>query len=163
MKLVSRSPEQTQALGRLLGKLAEPGDVYLLRGNLGAGKTCLTQGIAWGLEVKEYAMSPSFIIMREYHGRLPVYHMDFYRLENVQEIAALGMDEYLYGRGVSIIEWPDRALDELPPERLVIRIEHGTDDTRFFTFTSTGERYGCLLAALKGEIEAGQGGPWNFQ
>src|SRR4030043_1317588 len=87
LKLVARSPEQTQHLGKLLGELAQSGDVFLLTGNLGSGKTCLTQGIAWGLGVKEYAFSPSFVIMREYHGRFTIYHIDFYRLDRLEEIA----------------------------------------------------------------------------
>jgi tRNA threonylcarbamoyladenosine biosynthesis protein TsaE len=69
-----------------------PGDIYLLVGNLGAGKTCLTQGIAWGLDIHEYTLSPTFVIMRELHGRLPLYHIDFYRLDNINEISDLGLD-----------------------------------------------------------------------
>ncbi len=163
LNLVTHAPEQTQALGRIIGQNARPGDVYLLMGKLGAGKTCLTQGIAWGLGVKEYAMSPSFIIMREYHGRLPVYHMDFYRLDNVNEVVALGMDEYFYGQGVSIVEWPERALDELPVERLNISIEHGTQDTRRFRLDASGVRAGLLIDAIRTGINPGQGGSWNFQ
>jgi tRNA threonylcarbamoyladenosine biosynthesis protein TsaE len=161
--LVSNSPEQTQALGRMLGQRAEPGDVYLLLGNLGAGKTCLTQGIAWGLDVKEYAMSPSFVIMREYHGRLPVYHMDFYRLENVPEIIALGMDEYFYGRGVSVVEWPDKALDELPVDRLVVSIDHGPLNTRYIRIDASGSRYHLLLSSLENQLKSGIGVEWNLQ
>ena len=87
MRITSRSPEETQSIGRELGKLAQPSDVILLVGNLGAGKTCLTQGIAWGLDVSGYARSPSFVLMNEYKGRLPMYHIDLYRLDNIAEIA----------------------------------------------------------------------------
>ena len=80
LELISRSPEQTRQLGRRLGEIASPGDVALLVGSLGAGKTCLTQGIAWGLGVMDYTASPSFVLMREYKGRLPLYHVDLYRL-----------------------------------------------------------------------------------
>src|SRR4030042_912303 len=116
MKLLSHSPEQTQKLGFRLGELAVPGDVFLLVGELGAGKTCLTQGIAWGLGIQEYALSPSFVIIRELHGRLPLYHIDLYRLDRIEEGIDLGLDDYLYGRGVCVIEWADRALGILPEE-----------------------------------------------
>ena len=117
LELATRIPEQTQALGTRLGKIARPGDVILLVGKLGAGKTCLTQGIAWGLGIDEYAASPSFVLVRELHGRLPLYHVDFYRLENLEEIAELGLDEYFYGQGVSVVEWADKAMELLPPEK----------------------------------------------
>ena len=124
LKLVSRSPEQTQHLGKRLGELAQSGDVFLLTGNLGSGKTCLTQGIAWGLGVKEYAFSPSFVIIREYHGRLTLYHIDFYRLDRLEEIADLGLDEYLYGKGVCVIEWADKGIAVLPDEHLLINLSY---------------------------------------
>lgn len=114
LELTSQSPEQTQKLGRRLGELALPGDVFLLTGKLGTGKTCLTQGIAWGLGIKEYALSPSFVIMRELYGRLPLYHIDLYRLDNIDESLDLGLDDYLYGKGVCVVEWADRALSILP-------------------------------------------------
>ena len=86
LKLRSRSPRQTQLLGRQIGKLAQRGDILLFTGNLGTGKTCLIQGIAYGLGIKEHPFSPSFVIVREYHGRLHLYHIDFYRLDHVEEI-----------------------------------------------------------------------------
>ena len=88
LKLISHGPEQTQLLGSYLGELAQKADIFLLTGELGTGKTCLVQGIARGLDIKEYAFSPSFVILREYHGRLPLYHIDFYRLEHIEEIVA---------------------------------------------------------------------------
>ncbi len=103
LKLITHSPEETQELGRSIGKLALPGDIYLLVGQLGAGKTCLTQGIAWGLDIHEYTLSPTFVIMRELYGRMPLYHIDFYRLDNIAEISDLGLDDYLYGKGVCVI------------------------------------------------------------
>ncbi|MBI2851043.1 MAG: tRNA (adenosine(37)-N6)-threonylcarbamoyltransferase complex ATPase subunit type 1 TsaE, partial [Chloroflexi bacterium] len=94
-EIITKTPEQTQRLGVRLGELAQAGDVFLLVGKLGAGKTCLTQGIAWGLGIKEYALSPSFVIMRELHGRLPLYHIDLYRLDRLEESQDLGLDDYL--------------------------------------------------------------------
>ena len=95
MNLTSHSPEQTQKFGVSIGELALPGDIVLLVGSLGTGKTGLTQGIAWGLDIKEYTLSPSFVIMRELYGRLPLYHIDLYRLDHIDEIEDLGLDDYL--------------------------------------------------------------------
>jgi tRNA threonylcarbamoyladenosine biosynthesis protein TsaE len=149
LKLVTHSPKQTQKLGESIGKLAEPGDIFLLVGKLGAGKTCLTQGIAWGLSIQEYTLSPSFVIMRELHGRLPLYHMDFYRLENVEEISDLGLDDYLYGQGVCVIEWADKGLDVLPDDHLLIKIDYLSDNERNFVMEPKGERYVRMLTQLR--------------
>ncbi len=117
LKLISHSPEQTQELGRHIGELALAGDVFLLAGELGAGKTCLTQGIAWGLGINEYTLSPTFVIMRELYGRLPLYHIDLYRLDRIEESLDLGLDDYLYGRGVCVIEWAEnRRLEVISSE-----------------------------------------------
>src|SRR3972149_1751996 len=104
LETTSHSLGRTRSIGMRLGGLAVSGDVILLTGELGTGKTCLTQGIAWGLGIEDYASSPSFVLVREYRGRLPLYHVDFYRLERLEEIAGLGLDDYLYGNGVCVIE-----------------------------------------------------------
>lgn len=148
LNCISHSPEQTQLLGQRLGGLAEPGDVILLTGDLGAGKTTLTQGIAWGLGVEEYAASPSFVLVREHHGRLPLYHVDLYRLENLAEIDDLGLDEYLYGRGVSVVEWAERAPALLPPERLLISIQLVNESERTLDLVPSGKRYARLVEQL---------------
>ena len=155
-KFTSRSPEQTQQLGRRLGELSQSGDVFLLTGNLGSGKTCLTQGIAWGLGVKEYAFSPSFVLIREYSGRLPLYHVDFYRLDHIQEIADLGLDEYLYGKGVCVVEWADKGIQLMPEQRLLINLSYLSDTERSLTFEPKGNRYIKLLASLSTELKK-----WN--
>jgi tRNA threonylcarbamoyladenosine biosynthesis protein TsaE len=144
-KVVTDSPEETRELGRSIGKLALPGDIYLLVGQLGAGKTCLTQGIAWGLGIEEYTLSPSFVIMRELHGRLPLYHMDFYRLDNIAEIAELGLDDYLYGRGVCVIEWAEKGMDILPGDHLLVKISYVSESSRVFEFLPRGNRYSVLF------------------
>ncbi len=100
LKFISHSPEETRNLGVRLGELSQPGDIFLLERQLGVGKTCLTQGIAWGLGSQEYALSPTFVLMREIKGRLPLYHIDLYRLDRIEEIADLGLDDYLYGHGL---------------------------------------------------------------
>jgi len=152
LNLITHSPEQTQKLGSTIGELVLPGDVLLLIGELGTGKTCLTQGIAWGLNIKEYALSPSFVIMRELHGRLPLYHIDLYRLDHIEEIADLGLDDYLYGSGVCVVEWAEKALNILPVEHLLIEINHLSDTEREFQIKPSGQHYLNLLAQLKGAI-----------
>jgi len=152
LKLITHSPEQTQRLGTSIGELARPGDVFLLVGELGAGKTCLTQGIAWGLGIKEYTLSPSFVIMRELYGRLPLYHIDLYRLDNIEEIADLGLDDYLYGNGVCVVEWAEKGLSILPVEYLLVEISYLSDTERNFELKPGSQRYREMLTQLKGAI-----------
>ena len=147
-ELISHSPEQTQELGKRIGRLAQAGDVILLVGDLGTGKTCLTQGIAWGLDIEEYALSPSFVIMRELYGRLPLYHIDLYRLDRIEESVDLGLDDYLYGRGVCVVEWAEKALSILPREYLLIEINYISDTGRSFGIKPNGQRYSELVAKL---------------
>jgi len=148
LKLVSHSPEQTQKLGVRIGELALPGDIFLLVGELGTGKTCLTQGIAWGLDIKEYTMSPSFVIVRELYGRLPLYHIDLYRLDHIEEIAELGLDDYLYGNGVCVVEWAEKGLSILPTEHLLIEISYLSDTERSFQLKPSGKRYLDMLISI---------------
>lgn len=149
LETISRSPEQTRQFGQRLGELAQPGDVVLLVGSLGTGKTCLTQGIAWGLGVVGYTASPSFVLMREYQGRLPLYHIDLYRLEKIAEVADLGLDDYLYGRGMCVVEWADRALTLMPPEHLLIELTYLSPRRRRLCLEPQGQRYHDLLSELK--------------
>jgi len=149
LKLISHSPEQTQRLGVRIGELALPGDILLLTGALGTGKTCLTQGIAWGLGIKEYVLSPSFVIVRELHGRLPLYHIDLYRLDQIEEIEELGLDDYLYGKGVCVVEWAEKGLSVLPAEHLLIQINFLSDSERSFQFKPKGKRYLKIVSQLK--------------
>lgn len=151
LTLKSHSPEQTQLLGSYLGKLAQRGDIYLLVGDLGAGKTCLVQGIAHGLDVKEYAFSPSFVIVREYHGRLPLFHVDFYRLEYIEEIANLGLEEYLYSDGICVVEWAEKGMSVLPQNDLLIELSYvpNHEIQRSIVLKPEGQRYLELLEQLK--------------
>jgi len=146
-EFVSRSEAVTTRLGRHLGSLSAAGDVILLYGELGAGKTCLIRGIASGLGVAEYAFSPSFVLVREYRGRLTLYHMDFYRLEQPGEIADLGIEEYLYDEGVCAIEWAERAVGLLPEQHLAVTLAYVPDEaeSRVIRFTATGPHYESLL------------------
>jgi len=149
LKFISKSPEETIKLGEKLGELAQPGDIFLLTGNLGTGKTCLTQGIARGLKSQDYVLSPTFVLMRELNGRIPLYHIDLYRLDNIAEIADLGLDDYLFGKGLSIIEWADKGLAVLPAEHLLVKIDYLNDNERRIELIPCGKRYEKLLAQLK--------------
>lgn len=110
MKFQTSSAEETLQLGEKIGKLLVPGDIVLLFGDLGSGKTTLTQGIAAGLDVEkgEYVRSPTFTLINEYRGRLPVYHIDLYRIGSHEELEQLGLEELFFGRGVAIVEWADK-------------------------------------------------------
>lgn len=123
----THSPEETQEIGVRIGSQLSPGDVVALIGDLGAGKTCLTQGIAQGVGVyqNQTVNSPSYILINEYEGKIPIYHIDLYRLERLEDIVALGLEDYLDGDGICVIEWADR-MGELLPEshiRVIITVE----------------------------------------
>jgi tRNA threonylcarbamoyladenosine biosynthesis protein TsaE len=149
LEIITHSADETQELGRHIGEMAVPGDVYLLVGNLGAGKTCLTQGIVRGLGSSEYALSPTFVLVRELYGRLPLYHIDLYRLDNLEEISDLGLDDYFYGKGVSVVEWAEKGMDLLPREHLLIKIDYLSDTERRLRFQPEGKRYEEIVEKLK--------------
>ena len=149
LEIVSNSAEQTRKIGMKLGKLAAAGDVILLVGPLGAGKTCLTQGIARGLGIDEYTASPSFVLVREYRGKLPLYHIDLYRLDRIEEVTQLGLDDYLYSNGVCVVEWADKGLSVLPEEHLLIEMQIVSPMKRKLSFMPRGTRYLEMLSKLK--------------
>ena len=115
---------RTETMGIHLGKIAEPGDIITLAGTLGAGKTALTQAIGrgLGLDPRIYITSPTFGLLHEYQGRIPLYHLDLYRLGSEEEIESLGFPEYFYGHGLTVIEWPERLGTLMPAERLHIEL-----------------------------------------
>jgi len=116
--------EETFALGRSIGEKAKPGDIYLLSGNLGVGKTVFTQGVAAGLGIREPVSSPTFTIVQEYtDGRLPFYHFDVYRIDDVEEMEEIGYDDYFFGGGVCMIEWAELIREILPDNCISVRIE----------------------------------------
>ena len=145
------SPDETRAIGEAIGRLLLAGDIILLRGPLGAGKTCLTQGIALGLGIQEATPSPTFMLAREYHGRLPLYHIDLYRLA-FQEISELGLDEYLYGQGVSAVEWADKDPELFTTGHLSVEIAYSGDSARRFRLSAQGERSSRLKHDLQRQI-----------
>jgi tRNA threonylcarbamoyladenosine biosynthesis protein TsaE len=152
VQVTSRSPENTQSVGRILGEHARPGDVFLLVGELGAGKTCLTQGVLWGLGLDEYARSPTFVLVSQYNGRLTLYHMDLYRLDTFDEIADLGLDEYLLGDGLSVVEWAEKAPEIFPEQHLMIQIEYLDETTRRLTLASSDEHHAETMDAVKASM-----------
>ena len=156
LRLVTHSTEQTQYLGTHLGKLAMGGDIFLLTGDLGSGKTCLTQGIAWGLGVEEHAFSPTFVLVREYRGRLPLYHIDLYRLDRIEEIIDLALEQYFDNEGVCVVEWAEKGKEVLPDENLLIKLEYTSPTDRLLLLEPHGERYEQLLKFLKAEMKS-----WN--
>jgi tRNA threonylcarbamoyladenosine biosynthesis protein TsaE len=133
----TRSPEETIALGTVIGRAAQQGLFLALFGELGSGKTKLTQGIARGLDVPETyrVTSPSFTLINEYPGRLPLSHIDLYRLGEPEELFDLGYEEYFYNDGVVVLEWAERAGLLLPPRRIDISITHLGELEREFAFT----------------------------
>ena len=150
MEIELKGLEKTKEFGIKLGALLKAGDIICLNGDLGAGKTTLTKSIGLGLGVEDYITSPTFALINEYEGRVPVYHFDVYRLENVEELYDLGFDEYFYGKGISIIEWADKIKRFLPDERLVLDIKKGIDvDDRKIILTSYGNRYKDIMKELK--------------
>jgi tRNA threonylcarbamoyladenosine biosynthesis protein TsaE len=152
LALRSVSPAETRRIGARLGRLLQPGDVLLLQGELGAGKTMLAQGIGQGLKVREPVKSSSFVLMNEYHGRLTVYHADLYRLSDPLEVADLALEE-VAAPGVLIVEWPERAWEELPAEHLLVRIEEARARERTLTLEARGPRYETLLHDLDARAE----------
>ena len=128
----TESPEETQTFGEELGSTLKAGDVVALIGDLGTGKTCLTQGIARGVGIAqdEVVSSPSYIIINEYDGKIPIYHIDLYRLETYAEIAELGLGEYMNSDGICIIEWAERMAEGLPDTCIKIYIAWEDENTR---------------------------------
>jgi tRNA threonylcarbamoyladenosine biosynthesis protein TsaE len=136
----THSPEETQAIGEQFGQTLKPGDVVALIGDLGAGKTCLTQGIARGVGIftDQVVNSPSYTLINEYEGAIPVYHIDLYRLEHHGEIVELGLEEYLEGDGICIIEWADRMLELLPKHHIRLQIRWEDEFTRTIELRCSG-------------------------
>ena len=139
MTFETRSVAETQALGAALARQLQPDDVLLMLGDMGAGKSEFTRGLARGLGVTGYVTSTTFTTMQLHDsGRLPLYHFDWYRLNDVEELYELSMDEYLHAGGVAVVEWPSRAEEAIPDTYLEISLEPSGDDTRLITFTPVG-------------------------
>lgn len=130
LRYESASSEETQRIGEALGRRLKAGGVVATIGELGAGKTCFLQGLAQGLGVEEMVTSPTFVLLNHYRGRLPVYHLDAYRTESLTELLDLGLEEFFYGDGVTVVEWADKLLPLLPPHAITVKISGLGDEPR---------------------------------
>lgn len=150
------APEQTRALAAALAPLLGDGDLVVLTGDLGAGKTCFTQGLGRGLDVAARITSPTFTLLAEYDGRLPLHHLDAYRLEGAASSGDLDLPDLLE-RGVTVIEWGDRLDEVLPGDRLTIEVRLGSgDDDRLLTLTPAGQRWRDRIGGLRDALR-----PWS--
>ncbi|CAM3424079.1 MULTISPECIES: tRNA (adenosine(37)-N6)-threonylcarbamoyltransferase complex ATPase subunit type 1 TsaE [Brevibacillus] len=131
--------EETQRFAERLAVFLQPADLLALEGDLGAGKTTFTQGLARGLGVRSVVNSPTFTIIKEYQGSLPLYHMDVYRVGD--DVDSLGLDDYFFGEGICVVEWASLIEDVLPPERLTIYLRRISDEQRLVEMVPQGERY----------------------
>ncbi|MDT9027829.1 tRNA (adenosine(37)-N6)-threonylcarbamoyltransferase complex ATPase subunit type 1 TsaE [Rossellomorea yichunensis] len=145
-EIITTSPEETGQFAEKLAAHLKPGAVLTLEGDLGAGKTTFTKGLAKGLGVTKTVNSPTFTIIKEYKGRLPLYHMDVYRLDDSFE--DLGFDEYFEGEGVTVVEWAHLIQDQLPEELLSLSIYREGDSTRRIVLKPFGERYSELCKEI---------------
>jgi len=152
MLIKTNAPEETSQIGRYLGAACQGGETILLEGDLGVGKTTFTQGLAAGLGVDGPVVSPTFIILREYEGRLPLYHFDFYRLEGTGRAVDLEFDEYLSAGGVCVIEWPSCAAELVPDDYLLVTIRAAGPLARELVFAASDARHQALIVALSAAL-----------
>jgi tRNA threonylcarbamoyladenosine biosynthesis protein TsaE len=157
LEFVSRSPEQTRRIGMRLGSLLQVGDVICLQGNLGAGKTTFTQGLAQGWGSLDSVSSPTFIIVNQYRraNENSIFHLDTYRLDSTGEAEQLDLDSYL-NEGALIIEWPERLGKLIPTENLWINLEHIAEEHRQMIFHAHGKRYDKMLNVIRDSIFGGK-------
>lgn len=146
-EIITHSEKETMTIAETIANLLQRGDVLTLEGNLGTGKTTFTKGLAKGLQIKRAVTSPTFTIVKEYTGTLPLYHMDAYRLENSDE--DIGFDEYFYGNGICVVEWAQFIEEFLPENRLQITLTFLNQDDRKITFQATTEHFGNVINKLK--------------
>ncbi len=139
MQYISHNTEETIEIGKKIGEMCKAGTVISLRGSLGAGKTVIAKGIAKYLKIEESIVSPTFTIIQEYNGTLPLYHMDLYRISGCDEFEMLGGEEMLYGNGITLIEWSEKIEEMLPEETIFIDIEIKENLDRIITITNINE------------------------
>lgn len=153
LRITTCGPEETQALGRRLGEVMEGGELVLMEGDLGAGKTCMTQGIAWGLGVNEHARSPTFVLVSEYEGRHTLFHADLYRVDDPLEAEDLGLDETYGNGGVCVVEWAEKADSIFPDDHLRVVFSVAGPDKRIVDLSAGGDKHKALLVKLKGVVD----------
>ncbi|SJZ34357.1 tRNA (adenosine(37)-N6)-threonylcarbamoyltransferase complex ATPase subunit type 1 TsaE [Selenihalanaerobacter shriftii] len=152
LTLSTASPEETVELGEKLGELLANGDIICLQGDLGAGKTYLAKGILKGIGVNEEVTSPTYTLVNEYQGELPAYHIDLYRISDYRELYDIGFEEYLYGDGITIIEWPDKSGSLMPDNYLNITIK-GEENSRKIKIIPQANKYIGLVTELKENVD----------
>jgi tRNA threonylcarbamoyladenosine biosynthesis protein TsaE len=155
LDFISHGPPQTERVGQRLGELLRPGDLVLLVGTFGAGKTHLVKGVARGLGSAELVTSPSFVLVNEYRAgaaarSIPIYHVDLYRIAEESELPTIGLDDLWGGDGVCLIEWPERARAIMPADHLAVHIEHLSETKRRIRLAPHGKRYVELVNTFKG-------------
>lgn len=149
LRIISSDESQTIALGRRLAVHFKRGDIVCLFGDLGSGKTTFVKGIAEALKVNAKKVnSPTFVFMNMYEGRIPVYHFDLYRIDDIVQLDTIGFDEFCYGQGVCLIEWAEKLKGEMPKEYLSVALAHGESATREVTVTAYGKRYEPLVKEI---------------
>ena len=150
-ELTTRSPHQTLRLGAFLGKMISAGTVVALIGNLGSGKTTLAKGIAKGLGVRDEreVTSPSFVLVNEYRGQVPVYHVDLYRLDDPRQVEELGWDEWIAGPGVTLVEWAEKAMPLWPEETVEVHLQWTGPENRRFVIQGKGKRVESIIQNLR--------------
>ncbi|MGH2764397.1 MAG: tRNA (adenosine(37)-N6)-threonylcarbamoyltransferase complex ATPase subunit type 1 TsaE [Actinomycetota bacterium] len=153
---MTRAPDETRKVAAALAELLVPGDVVSLTGDLGAGKTTFVQGASRGLGVEEQVASPTFVLVREYRGDVPVYHLDVYRLERLQEVIDLGFEDLLDPAGVIFVEWGDAIEALLPDQHLRVELRTEEDETRRLSFSGRGVRWAGRWERLEGVLS-----PWR--
>ncbi|ACB83995.1 tRNA (adenosine(37)-N6)-threonylcarbamoyltransferase complex ATPase subunit type 1 TsaE [Natranaerobius thermophilus] len=157
MNINTIEERQTISIAEQLAALLGPGDIVLLTGDLGAGKTTFTKGIAQGLDIDEPVTSPSFTLMNQYSGSIPLYHFDLYRIEDPEEFLELGIEEFLYGKGISVVEWSEK-LPELPNSYLQVSLKLGADpEGRQIIIEPYGGYYQELVSKLRQEVFSDEG------
>jgi len=151
LTLISRNAEETLSIGRVVGENLNAGDILALTGELGAGKTCLTQGMAIGLGVSESypVTSPTFTLINEYQGKLMLYHFDLYRLKGLQDMEDLGYEEYLFGEGVCVIEWAEKIRDLFSDAVISVSLTYLDESRREISISGDGDRMAQISNALK--------------
>lgn len=154
IKLESTGIKDTMAIARIIGRHLLPGSVVCLTGELGTGKTCFVKGLAEGLGINSREVtSPTFIIIREYRGRIPLYHIDLYRIGFIEDIRDIGMEEVVYGTGVTAIEWAERIRDVLPDERIDITLKWGDEKCRLIELKAAGLNHSKMLREAEEEFK----------
>jgi tRNA threonylcarbamoyladenosine biosynthesis protein TsaE len=149
MQITTKNSQETIDLGKKIAKIIKKGDIIALSGNLGAGKTTFVKGVAQGLGVKQNSVnSPSFVLLKTYMGKLPLYHFDFYRIKKVKESYVMGIDEFMFADGVSLIEWADKIKKILPKQYLQIEFRFINENQRKIKLSARGKRYIDLIKKL---------------